>query len=235
MGMNQIKWVFFSCLLALAGCASGPTSKAKLEYGEAAYQLIPAASQSSALPDYHIGPLDKLDVVVFQEPELSGRGLEVNAAGNISLSLIGDIAAVGKTGPELAAIIAKRYGARYLEHPQVSVTVAQSVSQRIVIQGEVASPGVYEIKGRATLLEAISLAKGETRVAAMKEVAVFRTVDGQRMGALFNVASIRRGEAQDPQLLGNDTIIVGLSRSKNAWRDVLASAPFFALFRPLGL
>lgn len=232
--MRYFGVVLLSAASMLSGCASSSAVGPGLEYGQASYDLIPAAADKRETPDYHIGPLDKLDIIVFQEPELSGKGIEVNASGNISMSLIGTVEAAGKTGSELAAIIAKRYGAKYLEKPQVSVTVTQSVSQKIVIQGEVASPGVYEIKGSASLLEAISLAKGETKIAAMREVAIFRVVDGQRMGALFDVSAIRRGEAKDPLLLGNDTIIVGLSKSKSAWRDMLASAPFFALFRPLG-
>jgi polysaccharide biosynthesis/export protein len=232
--MRYLNWMILSFAAMLSACAAQTSSGPSLEYGDAAYNLVPAAKDAPAQADYRIGSLDKVDILVFQEPDLSGRGIEVNAAGNISLALVGEVSAVGKTAPELAALITKLYGARYLEKPRVSVAIAQSVSQKIVVQGEVTSPGVYEIKGHATLLEAISLAKGETRVAAMKEVAIFRTVDGKRMGALFDVSSIRRGEAQDPQLLGNDTVIVGLSRSKSAWRDVLAAAPFFSLFRPLG-
>jgi polysaccharide export outer membrane protein len=109
------------------------------------------------------------------------------------------------------------------------------VSQKVVVQGEVTEPGVYEIKGHATLLEVISMAKGETKVAATRQVAVFRNISGQRTGALFDVAAIRRGEAADPELLGSDVVIVGLSNAKSTWRDILATAPMLAVFRPLGM
>lgn len=217
-----------------AGCARSTFEGARLDAGPAAYSVIPATRVDRGEADYHIGALDRIDVVIFQEPDLSGKAIEVNAAGRIALPLIGDVTAAGKTGSELAAEIARLYGARVLVNPRVSVTVAQSVSQKIVVQGEVTEPGVYEIKGHATLLEAISMAKGESRVASTRQVAVFRTIDGKRSGALFDVSSIRRGEADDPELQGNDVVVVGLSRIKNTWRDVLASAPFLNLFRPLG-
>jgi len=219
--------------LALAGCSGTAFDRSALQTGPSAYAMIDA--DASAQPAaYRIGLLDKLDVIVFQEPELSVRGVEVDPTGKIAMPLIGDVVAEGKTGPELSAVVAKRYAERILENPQVTVSVAESISRKVVVQGEVAQPGVFDMKGATTLLEAIALAKGETRVAAMRDVAVFRTIDGKRNGALFDVAAIRRGEAADPMLQGRDTVIVGISRTKNAWRDVLATAPFLAVFRPLG-
>ena len=75
------------------------------------------------------------------------------------------------------------------------MTVASSVSQKVSIQGEVAEPGVYQLTGPTTLLDVISMAKGETEIATLDQVVVFRNINGQRMGAVFDVASIRRGEA----------------------------------------
>ena len=220
--------------LTLTGCATS-FKGANLDHGAAAYGIIPASAPGGHVDDYHIGALDQLDVTVFQEPDLSVKGTEVNTAGRITLPLIGNVMAAGKTGPELATEVAALYGARYLEHPQVSVAVTESVSQKVVVQGEVTEPGVYEIKGHATLLEVISMAKGETKVAATRQVAVFRNISGQRTGALFDVAAIRRGEAADPELLGSDVVTVGLSNAKSTWRDILATAPMLAVFRPLGM
>ena len=66
-------------------------------------------------------------------------------------------------------------GSKYLRNPQVTVTVAASVSQKVSIQGEVREPGVYPLSGPTTLLGVISMAKGETEVASLKQVVVFRT------------------------------------------------------------
>lgn len=220
-------------LIGAVSCSGTAYDRTSLQSGAAAYTMI-KDDRTAAPAAYRIGTLDKLDIVVFQEPDLTVRGAEVDPTGKIAMPLIGDVAAEGLTGPELAARIAQRYGERILESPQITVSVAESISRKVVVQGEVSQPGVFDMKGEITLLEAIALAKGETRVAAMRDVAVFRTIDGKRNGALFDVAAIRRGEAEDPVLQGRDTVIVGISRTKNAWRDVLATAPFLAVFRPLG-
>ncbi len=89
--------------------------------------------------------------------------------------------------------------------------------------------------GRTTLLGVISMAKGETDVATLKQVVVFRTVNGQRMGAVFDVASIRRGQADHPVMQGNDMVVVGSSAAKKFWKDVVTAAPVFNIFSPRDL
>jgi polysaccharide export outer membrane protein len=113
------------------------------------------------------------------------------------------------------------------------VTVASSVSQKVSIQGEVTQPGVYELKGPTTLLEALSLAKGELRTAELDQVVVFRTIDGKRNGAVFDIRAIRAGTANDPQILGNDVVVVGFSQARRTWEDILKTIPVLNVFRPL--
>jgi polysaccharide export outer membrane protein len=185
-------------------------------------------------PEYRIGPLDTIDVTVFQEPDLSAKALAVDASGNVVLPLVGSFPAAGKTTNVLSAEIARKLGERYLVDPQVSVAVASSVSQKVVVQGQVVEPGVYDVKGSTTLLETLSMAKGETGVASLNRVVVYRTINGQRMGALFNVSAIRNGTAKDPDIFGNDVVIVGYSEAKSIWRDILSTSPLLNVFRPLG-
>lgn len=217
--------------LALAGCA-GPNAGRTLPRGAAAYRAMPAGQPGLAQADYRIGPLDTLDITVFQEPDLSAKAVPVDAAGRITVPLAGSIAAAGCTAAELGQAIERKLGARFLQHPQVTVTVATAVSQKVVVEGEVAEPGTYALHGPTGLLEALSLAKGETRVAALKEVLVFRVVNGQRTGAVFDVNRIRRGDAPDPAILGNDLVVVGYSNVRGWWRDFLQTSPLIAAFRP---
>jgi polysaccharide export outer membrane protein len=79
----------------------------------------------------------------------------------------------------------------------------------------------------------ISLAKGETEIAKLDQVVVFRTVGGERMGAVFDVASIRSGSAADPVIRGNDLVVVGYSAAKRFWHNVMSAAPLFNVFRPV--
>lgn len=227
-------WIPVIAASCLAACASNSQPVATLPSGAAAYSVMPARSGSGgSLADYHIGPLDTLDVTVFQEPELSPKKLQVDAAGRIALPLVGSVEAKGKTPAELSAELERLFGARYLRDPQVTVTVASSVSQKVSIQGEVAEPGVYQMTGPTTLLDVISLAKGETELASLKQVVVFRNIGGQRMGAVFDINEIRRGAAADPKIEGNDLVVVGHSAAKKFWKDVVSAAPILNVFRPI--
>lgn len=218
--------------LAVTGTVAG-CAKPDLPRGPSAYNHFPAASEQQTVRNYRIGPLDTININVFQEPDLTLKEVQVDAAGSLLLPLIGTVLAAGKTSGELAAEIGQRLEARFLENPQVSVIVASSVSQKVVVEGSVTEAGVYEIKGRTTLLEALAMAKGTSRVAALDEIVVFRNVDGQRMGAIFDVGRIRRGEMPDPEILGNDTVVVGFSYLKGAWRDFLTTAPLIGAFSSL--
>lgn len=217
--------------LMLTACAQNSQVSTTLPTGAAAYGVISAANSAPGnVADYRIGPLDKLDVTVFEEPELSTKALQVDASGQIALPLVGSVEAGGKTTSELSAELEKLFGTKYLRDPQVTVTVASSVSQRVSIQGEVTEPGVYQVSGPTTLLEVISMAKGETDVAKLNEVVVFRNVNGQRMGAVFNLASIRRGEAADPMLQGSDMVVVGYSAARRFWQNILQASPIVGVF-----
>ncbi|HEX5258799.1 MAG TPA: polysaccharide biosynthesis/export family protein [Sphingomicrobium sp.] len=194
---------------------------------------MPAAAESSdtaALADYRIGSLDTLDVTVFEEPDLSAKGIEVDASGQIALPLVGSVQAKGKTASELASELEKLFGTKYLRNPEVTVSVASSVSQKVSVQGEVVQPGVYQLTGPTTLLDVLSLAKGETEVAKLDQVVVFRNIKGQRMGAVFNVDGIRRGEAADPVIQGNDLVVVGYSAASKLWQNIIHAAPLIGIF-----
>lgn len=222
--------------LLVAGCAADHAAT-NLPSGAAAYSVIPASPPSvqADAAGYRIGPLDTLDINVYGEPDLSAKALQVDAAGKIALPLIGTIDAKGDTPAELSTKIEHLLGARYVRNPQVAVSVGASVSQKVSIEGEVAEPGVYPMTGPTTLLGVIAMAKGETDLATLRQVVVFRTTNGQREGAVFDVASIRRGDAADPVMQANDLVVVGYSAAKRFWKNIVSAAPIFNVFRPVGL
>lgn len=227
-GFMRLAWLAGALGVACfsGACSHGPA----LPGGDLAYASIPAPSATHPVDDYQIGPLDTLSVTVFQEPDLSQAAVQVDASGNVLLPLIGQVKAEDKTSTQLAAEIGGKLGTKYLTNPQVSVIVTQSVSQHVTVNGSVSDPGVYAIQGRTTLLDALAMAKGTSRVAALDQVVVFRVVDGKRIGGVFNVDRINRGLAADPELRGGDTIVVGLSNVKAAWRDILTAAPLLTTF-----
>ena len=226
--MQKFETVLCAVLLAsLAACAHKPID---LPSGQEAYERFPV-NPPAAQRLYRIGSFDTISATVFQEPDLSIKSVQVDAGGTIVMPLIGPVQASGRSTEELAAEITQRLD-RYIVSPQVVVVVDSSATQHVTVSGAVTEPGVYEIRGRSTLLDALARAKGTDRVARLEDVVIFRTINGQRMGALFNVAQIERGESPDPEVLGSDTIIVGLSNVKAAWRDILVAAPLIAIFRP---
>jgi polysaccharide export outer membrane protein len=214
--------------IILSGCNKfAPTHLPRA--GEA-YQVIPADHAAHPV-EYLISPLDTLRINVLYEPELSAERIQVAADGNLSVPLVGSVAASGRSVLTLEREITRRL-LTYVKKPQVSVSIVESVGQRVVVEGQVTEPGVYEIAASASLLEALARAKGPTRTAALNEIVVFRTVRGQRMGAVFDLRRIRAGIDADPRLIGGDTVVVGFSNIRGIYRDFLSFAPVIAAFRP---
>lgn len=215
-------------LVAAAACASSGAPPAQTVSAPSAGQFRAETAQ-----DYRIGPLDKLNITVFQVKDLTLEEVPVDGSGRIFLPLIGSVLAAGKTTQELSAEIADRLRGQYLQSPQVAVQVAEAVSQKVTVDGSVVQPGVYTMSGPTTLLQAVAMARGpDPRYANLSRVAVFRTINGQRNAAVFDLKAIRAGKAPDPVILGNDVIVVEGSAVKGAIREVLGALPGLAIFRP---
>ncbi|BBD97923.1 polysaccharide transporter [Sphingobium amiense] len=212
--------------LAAAVLMGGCATVEDAPRGEAAYALIPPPPAVGM--DYRIVPDDVLRIQVYHEPGLSLEDAQVSAAGMVRLPLIGDVPVAGLTAAEASDVIAGRLGERYLVSPQVSLFVKQAVGRRITLDGEVREPGLYPVDGRLTLLQAVALAKGPTRLAGLSEVVVLRQMDGHRMAARFDLAAIRRGRADDVEILPGDRIVVGLSRAKAILGGALIAIPALA-------
>jgi polysaccharide export outer membrane protein len=111
------------------------------------------------------------------------------------------------------------------------VTLKQPASRRVTVAGSVVQPGVYPIEGRLTLLQAVALARGPSQVASLDDTFIFRVHDGKRSVARFDLGAIAKGKAPDPEVISGDTISIGSSGFKTAWRDVLNTVQSFNIFR----
>jgi polysaccharide export outer membrane protein len=183
-------------------------------------------------PDYRVGPQDQLEIAVYQLPELS-RTVRVNTRGYISLPLVGPILVGGKTVTEIETELTEQLSKDFLQDPQVMVFVAEYASQRITIEGAVNRPGIMPLSSRTSLLQAIVMAGGVSETANPRGIIIFRTIKGQRMAAVFDLREIRGGNAPDPQVYGDDLIVVDESGSKSAYKTLIASIPVLGFFRPL--
>jgi polysaccharide export outer membrane protein len=177
---------------------------------------------------YRIGPLDVLDISVFGVPELSGT-VEVSDNGNIQLPIVGETPAAGKTAEELQQDLISRLGAEYLQNPQVRVTVKEFKSRNVTVSGQIASPGIYPLKGETTLLQVVAMAGG-FKEASDSTVLVLRKKGGKRLAARFDVSAIERGQTADPLVQGGDTIVAGESTIKKAYQGFLKALPIAGAF-----
>lgn len=118
-------------------------------------QVSPAGGE-----DLPIGPGDLVEVSVFEVQELTGLKVRVPVRGTITLPLIGEVPASGRTAQELEAAIRERLQEKYMHDPQVSVFVLEQKSQRISVLGAVRRGGVYPMTSQLRLADALALAEG---------------------------------------------------------------------------
>jgi len=194
-------------IFILSGVFAGQTTRTALDGGDAAA----AAAVKLPVPatEYVIGPDDVLAVNVWKEPEIS-RTLPVRPDGNISLPLIGDLMASGRTPAQLQTEIRQQLVA-YLSNPEVVVLVQEAKSHKFNIVGEVEKPGSYVISGPMTILDAIAVAGGLRDFARQSKIYVLRfSADGSRSRIPFNYKQVIKGNAlqADVQLEPRDTVVV---------------------------
>lgn len=217
----------FAATLALCACASSPEPQVPSGFSAPSQDGLQAIAGAS---EYRIGPSDLLSVKVFQIEDLD-REVRVNNAGEISLPLVGVVKAAGRTENELEAELAARFGSRYLQNPQVTVFVEEFASKRVTVGGAVKKPGIYPVTSRLTLLQSVALAEGVVETASLKNVIVFREANGERQFARFDLKRIADGEIPDPELQGNDVVVVDTSTGKIALKNLIQLAPFVAVWR----
>ncbi len=181
---------------------------------------------------YKIAPMDTLSVKVFKMPDLSGD-FEVDLTGQISMPLIGNIAATELTTAQLDEELTRKYGAKYLQNPDISVGVKASSRRSVTVDGAVNRAGSFPVTGPLTLMQAVALAGGTDAEANVRRVAVFRQIDGKRQAAAFDLASIRRGEMEDPVIFAGDIVIIDGSRIKEIQKQILSTLPVLRVFSPL--
>ena len=158
--------------------------------------------------EFRLGPEDVIEVFVWKEPDLSTTAV-VRPDGKVSLPLIGELHTSGKTAVELQKEISQKL-AQYVAEPVVNVIVKEVNSAKVSVLGEVKTPGVYKIKDRATLLDAIALAGGFTEYAKRNKVTVIRpvTTGEQKLIKLNADDQIKRGESELFYIMPYDKIYV---------------------------
>lgn len=175
--------------------------------------LKPVSAQIAERSVYLIRSGDTLEVRVYQEDDLNTK-TRVDEEGTVVLPLIGRVSVRGLTTEAARQRISERYGADYLQHPQVTVLVGEFAPRRFVMMGQVARPGVYEIPNseRINLLQAIAMAGGYTKIADPAKVRIRRSSEKGEEILRFNAKALATGGGGEvPLILSDDNITVGES------------------------
>lgn len=141
----------------------------------------PSSPSSPSTPEYRVGPRDVIEVLVWGQPDLSGR-YTLRTDGAFEFPLVGDVKVAGLTVAEVEAHLRKLLGDGFLASPQVSAKVVEFKSQQVFVSGEVTRQGAVQLTGTLTLMEALFQAGGAATTAG-GEVIVLRRANTEASGS----------------------------------------------------
>ena len=196
--------VLFACGLTLglqAWCSAGNSLGDEGKNAQTGQDI-------TQLEEYVIGKGDVVEINVWKEPELTSETF-VRVDGKISMRLIGDVQAAGRTPMELSAAVEEKLG-EYLEMPVVTTIIKQQGSYQYYIIGEVASAGAYPLNKRLTIIQAIALVGGFTEWADKDDIVLLRYSNGRDQRIEVDIDDLIKGKpsAENIVLQRDDTLIV---------------------------
>jgi protein involved in polysaccharide export with SLBB domain len=176
------------------------------------FAALPSAARAQDANNYRLSANDVLDFKVFQEPDLDAE-VRVAGDGTAIFPLIGSVNLAGKTVGEATATLRQRYLNGYLVNPQVSLIVQTYAKRTFTVLGQVQRPGTYEIVGdqSISLLEAIGMAGGYTRIADPGNITIRRRENGQEQFTRVNAKRDKTGLLNQFTVHTGDIINVGES------------------------
>ena len=210
--MKKISLILSILVLTLASatCAApeGPIGDAKKTADTKAAPAVATPGPSAGVEGtpYLIGYSDLLEISVWGEAALS-RQVTVRTDGFISLPLVGDIAAVGKSPAQLQKNIEISL-MKYIKDPRCAVIVVEPRSKRFYVEGQVTRPGFFLLDQDMNLTQAISLAGGFTQWADRSNIVILRTVSGIQMRVRADYGRIVKGKDKNIAVQAGDTIII---------------------------
>jgi len=186
--------------------------------------LASAGAGSDMTNDYKISPQDILQIAVFQIKDLDSA-VQVGEDGNIALPLLGKVQVRGQTTFQAEQTIASKLREKYLQSPQVTVSIKQ-YGKRITVSGEVKTPRVMPDDGNTTLTQAIATAGGLSDLGDPTRVHIARSRDQKVQDEIYNLDQIQAGKAKDPLLKGGDIVVAEQSGTRVALKTVKDLLPF---------
>ena len=190
-----------AAFVAAAPQAAGPAGTPRDDDKKPAPQAPAAASE-----EYRVGPGDKLRIEVYKDPQLS-QSVQVRPDGKITLPLVGDMDATGRTPIELRDAIARSLK-EYITNPTVTVIVVEALASQVFVMGEVSKPGPVQIYGPTTIVQVLAMAGGFKEFANTKDVRVLRPNGAGIQQIHFNYKDALNGDAKPFFVRAGDTVVV---------------------------
>ncbi len=156
---------------------------------------------------FRLGPGDVLSIRVFREEDLTGDFM-VDVDGAIRFPLAGQVQVAGLTATEAAQQLTNALASNYLNSPQVTVLVKDSNSRKVSVLGQVDKPGTFRYQDQLSLVEAITLAGGLTKIAAASRVKITRVREGREQVFVVALDRILDGRATNLRLRAGDVVFV---------------------------
>ncbi|MES2660592.1 MAG: polysaccharide biosynthesis/export family protein [Verrucomicrobiota bacterium] len=153
-----------------------------------------------------IGRMDNVEIRVFREDDLTTRG-QLSADGTISMPLIGSVRLQGLTTDQAAAAVTRKLADGYLVKPEVNVSIEARIRKTVTVLGQAQRPGVFELPAhrQLSLVEAIGMAGGVTRIANGKKITLKRSGGNVQ---IINLSDITKGAGSDIPLRDGDVITI---------------------------
>ena len=189
-------------LSTVALCLSAPVSAA----GKDPDDKKAAQSAPALVDDYRLAPGDKLRIEVYRDTQMS-QSVQIRPDGKITLPLLGDLEATGRTPIELRDVIAKQLK-EYMTNPVVTVIVVEATPAVAYVTGEVNHPGAVTIQSQLTVLQALAIAGGLKDFANAKNIRILRRSALGVQTIAFNYKDAVRGTGTPVYLRPGDTVVV---------------------------
>jgi polysaccharide export outer membrane protein len=179
-------------------------------FAVAAFAVLPSTARAEAnvTDPYKVGPGDKLRITIYKDPQDSLESVQVRPDGKITMPLIGDIEATGRTPQELGKAVSGALNT-YINNPVVTVIVLEATASTASVLGEVYKPGMVPLQGDVTVLQALAVAGGLKDFANEKNIRILRKGVTGTQTIKFNYKDAIKGERNsNPYLKPGDIVVV---------------------------
>ena len=205
--MRHMPFAAATLVIALGPLAPVPVAQAP--QGAVAAAPTRAAAGVAVAPDYVIGADDVLSIMFWRDKDLSAPEVVVRPDGMVTLPLLNDVQAAGRTPEQLGNAI-REAARKYVEDPNPTVIVKEIKSRRVFITGRIEKPGPYPLNDKTTILQLIAMAGGLREYVDGKDISLMRSEQGKQSVYAFNYQDVVKKKYlhQNIELKPGDVVVV---------------------------